>query len=177
MRTNNNRVTEDIPSVMTGFWNEARLSELDFDEIEEIRAGTTCLMDYLHGICTIFALALHDLYGYPVYCLADPYEVEEYGNPALAEDYFPIIHDFCMIGDPFEEGTVYLDCRGAVNHLQLFLEEFRDFFDSFQLLPYSDENLDTVRDRYWKEIGTAVADAHYNNARGYILAHEDQFKL
>ena len=84
--------------ICTGFWVNQDLRDPCFDFLEHVCTGRNSLMEYLHGECTFFALALNDLAGYPMYCLADEDELAERDYPDPSEKIFPLIHDFCHRG-------------------------------------------------------------------------------
>lgn len=161
----------------TGFWTNQNLQDPDFDFLEDVCTGRNTLMDYLHGECTFFALALHDLAGFPVYCIADEDELADRGYPDPAGGKFPLIHDFCVIGDIDRESdsALFLDCRGIIGREQAFLEEFRDFFDGYRIIQYTKEQLDELRTSLWSPASKNHADRYYLEACSYIKHHSQDY--
>ena len=71
---------------------------------------------FLHGSCNLFALALHDEFGYEVYEIRDK------------ENHMR--HVFCK--SLYQGQEVYIDVRGITTDIRECLSEFRnDFYNSF----------------------------------------------
>lgn len=100
----------------TLFWQEKDPG----DALEHIKCAATGsdAQIFLHGVCGIFALALHEEFNYTVTVYAEPVE----------EDYEPIsdriIHIYCQHEDK------YIDVRGITTDKTAFLDEFADFTSS-----------------------------------------------
>lgn len=118
----------------TGYWSNVDLKEPDFLFLQDIvlasaplfgSVGTICLGDYLHGVCSVAALALHNIFGYQILSLYDVNEAKEYGIKSKYGSDFPIIHDFCY--DPKHD--VYIDVRGVISRFDIFISEFDDFIE------------------------------------------------
>lgn|SRR5574344_1001512 len=113
-----------------------------------------CLIDntifdetiFLHGVCGIFAIALHDIKGFDIVELYD--EDKE------------VIHYFC------QNNNKYYDIRGEMSDLKMFLNEFADFFDinkkKFPLVKINDY------DKLQTEIINECGDEFYKDA--YTIA-------
>ena len=80
------------------------------DNSEEVDAGI-----FLHGICGVFALALHDRFGYPI----EHVVVLEEPDDEDAEPYNDLIHIYCVSDNKF------YDVRGCADNEDLFLMNFR----------------------------------------------------
>lgn len=86
---------------------------------------------FLHGVCGIFALMLHDMFGYLIEAVAE-------GN---FDNSFPwqvrLIHIYC------KRGNAYIDVRGAIDDWSDFLSEFSDIADTefAETLPLTAEQL------------------------------------
>ena len=160
--------------IRTGFWINQDLRDPDFECLDEIRTGQNSLMDYLHGWCTFFALALYDLAGFPMYCLADEDEWEERDCPVPAGKNFPLIHDFCVLGG-IDDSALFVDCRGIIGSEQAFLEEFRDFFTDYQLIRYTPEQVQNLKDFLWSPASGCDADQYYLEACNYIKHHLQEY--
>lgn len=79
---------------------------------------------FLHGVCGIFALALHDWFGYGIEHVVAPMEPE--GEFEEEEDNAPVttlVHIYCG-----SEGMLY-DVRGGTSDESAFFEEFSDWID------------------------------------------------
>ena len=74
---------------------------------------------FLHGMCTIFAVALHREFGYSIYMLRDADD-----EPVLDS----LIHIYCIAGDS-KGMRHYVDARGVTASKDAFLDSFEDFFD------------------------------------------------
>lgn len=70
---------------------------------------------FVHGVCGIFALALNERFGYPIYQLLDLRENEDDSEP-----YSQLVHIFCM------EDDNYIDVRGMTDNDKLFFDDFAD---------------------------------------------------
>lgn len=165
--------------IRTGYWVHQNLEDPNFDFLEYAYSGVHDLMEYLHGSCTLFALALHALTGIPMYALVDVDEMEEVGCYDPASPHFPLIHNFCASGDIESEDdpAVFMDCRGAIANERAFLEEFRDFFTGYLLIQYTPEQIETVKKNIWNGYGSSNADQYYEEALGYIKGHIKDFTI
>ena len=72
---------------------------------------------FVHGICGIFALALNNKFGYPIYYIETTEEDDGY-------EYEQLVHIFCM------KDNMYIDIRGMTTEEDSFFVEFNDFLDS-----------------------------------------------
>ena len=63
-----------------GFWEETSDEEImdGLLESQMVSEGIS-LMDYLHGFCSMFTLALHKKFGYPVFQCVSMDELDECG--------------------------------------------------------------------------------------------------
>ena len=119
--------------IRTGFWANVDLDEPDFTFLQDIAlvsgpAMPIHLDDYLHGVCSVAALALHDIFGYQILSLYDVNEAKEYGIKSKYAPGFPIIHDFCY--DP--KHNAFIDVRGVISQFDVFISEFDDFIEDTQ---------------------------------------------
>lgn len=83
-------------------------------------------MLFLHGYCSIFALALHDTYGYQTGWLLDG-ECEDTDCPW---DY-SLLHIFCVKEEAGE--TVFIDVRGCQSDEDTFEIGFDGFVPEYHL--------------------------------------------
>lgn len=87
---------------------------------------------FLHGVCGIFALALHKKFGYDVVVLAEE-------NIEGLDWYDRLIHVFCR------KGSAFIDVRGVTADEEAFLDEFSDFTsrhdECFQIQPQELESV------------------------------------
>lgn len=163
--------------ICTGFWANQDLRDPCFDFLEHVCTGRNSMMEYLHGECTFFALALNDLTGYPMYCLADEDELAERDYPDPSEKIFPLIHDFCVIGDIGSESNpaLFVDCRGIISSEHAFLDEFRDFFTGYRLIRYAPNQIKRLRDFFWSPASKNHASRYYQEACNYIKGHSQSY--
>lgn len=76
--------------------------------------------DFLHGFCYEFALVLNQLYGYEIECILD--ENNE------------LVHAYCIIKN--DNNNVYIDIRGITTDYHLFIKEFDDWIEYFNIPTY-----------------------------------------
>lgn len=110
------KIGKETKVIRTGYWANIDLDEPDFAFLQDIAlvsepAVPIHLGDYLHGVCSVAALALHDIFGYQILSLYDVNEAKEYGIKSKYAPGFPIIHDFCY--DPNHD--VFIDVRGVIS--------------------------------------------------------------
>ena len=118
---------------------------------------------FLHGVCGIFALALHDRFGYKLdWVLDDEYEG---GNPWA--------HLVCSITDS-EDILATVDVRGISDDFELFIDEFADFVDypGVWVSPPSREELEREMIR---EVGAETYKEYYQAAMTIIEEHPDWY--
>ena len=89
------------------FIQRNELNSEDFNFLEEFIIKDFSLLDFLHGYCNYFSLALHNTYGYEVMNLYD------YDKT--------LIHSFCIYKNN------YIDVRGITPNLNEFLIDFEDW--------------------------------------------------
>lgn len=119
--------------IRTGYWANVDLDEPDFTFLQGIMLTSELTMpihldDYLHGVCSVAALALHDIFGYQILSLYDVSEARGSGIESKYSGSFPIIHDFCF--DPKHD--IYIDVRGICSDFDEFISEFDDFIEDPQ---------------------------------------------
>ena len=112
---------------------------------------------FLHGICDIFAEALHRKYGYELH------QVNDEGNY--------LVHAFCTAKKNGK--TVYVDVRGMTTDYEEFICPFDDFFPTEEerkrILPYDAKNLEYYESGYVKEALVAADKMLENNREYYEL--------
>lgn len=167
------RKKKELILAITGFWTGQDFLEPNFEALEAVRVGQYCLMDYLHGWCFAFALALHDVFGFPICLLADTDELGSMENPNPDSPVFPLIHGFCA--KPSPSGVSFLDCRGSIDNEQTFLEEFRDFFTDYIIIKCKPDQIQTIRKRQWYGPESKTARKHYLYALNYVKTHIQDF--
>lgn len=118
--------------IRTGYWANVDLTNPDFDQLcnvvlfpDSSGQNEIVLYDYLHGVCSVAALALHDIFGYQILSLYDVNEAKEYGIKSKYAPGFPIIHDFCYD----QKHDVFIDVRGVISQFDVFVSEFDDFIE------------------------------------------------
>lgn len=142
----------------TLFWND----DDPCTALEQVNIGRR--MDasiFLHGFCAIFALALHETFGYDIKVVAEA----DLDGPWQSR----LIHVYCRDND-----DNYIDVRGITDDEYAFLGEF-DYFssvydnDSFTL----SEN--ELRDFSCRKIPKDEFDWLYGAAQNIINAHRDGY--
>ena len=117
---------------------------------------------FLHGMCTIFAVALHREFGYPIYMLRDADD-----EPVLAS----LIHIYCIAGDS-KGMRHYVDARGVTASKDAFLDSFEDFFD----FPAEQEiQEDEVERLMIEDMGKETYQFFLNCANQLITLHKDYY--
>ena len=112
---------EEYPEADFGFMENERLSEnmvskLVFKSRNSNKVVLLSVMNnysaynFLHGDCNIFAQALHDITGFPIYSIQEP---DWNGN-------YRLVHMYC------ESESGYIDIRGITDDWEEFLAEFKD---------------------------------------------------
>lgn len=126
--------------------------------LEEVDMGRIRASSFLHGFCDIFALALHDAFGYDIEVVVE----EEPGGPWQSR----LVHVYCRdnVGN-------YIDVRGVTNDKDAFRDEFADFLsdsgnDTFAL----SEN--ELRDFSREAVSKEEFDWLYGIARSFIDAYD-----
>lgn len=124
------KIGKETKVIRTGYWANIDLGEPDFTFLQDIALVSEPtvpihLGDYLHGVCSVAALALHDIFGYQILSLYDVNEAKEYGIKSKYAPGFPIIHDFCY--DPKHD--VFIDVRGVISQFDVFVSEFDEFIE------------------------------------------------
>jgi len=110
------------------FIQHKELNSEDYNFLEEITIKNFSLLDFLHGYCNYFSLALHNTYGYEVMNL---YNYDK-----------TLIHSFCIYKNN------YIDIRGITSNLNEFLIDFEDWVttDDFYYKP-SDNIFIRIKDK------------------------------
>lgn len=139
----------------TGFWLTPAIDEAL--ENAHLSTGDESSI-FLHGLCGIFALALHEKFGYELEYIVDKNE-----PPSLAY----LIHVYCHEEDQF------IDIRGQTDDKDTFMAEFEDFFERYVTIPVDVETLaKALTDWTDSETLTRYTDA----ARAFIQAHKDYYE-
>ena len=110
------------------FIQRNELNSEDFNFLEKFTIKNFSLLDFLHGYCNYFSLALHNKYGYEIMNL---YNCDK-----------TLIHSFCTYKKNF------IDIRGITSNLNEFLIDFEDWvtIDDFYYKP-SDNTLLKIKDK------------------------------
>lgn len=158
-------------TIRTAHWIGQDMSDPDFEDLDDAYAGRYRLSEYLHGWCAMFAMALRDVTGMPMFGVADSDELDSRGWPDPGEKGFPLVHAFCM----HEPTMALVDCRGAVSDEKAFLEEFRDFLDAYVVFRYDDAQVEAIRRRLWYGPEKGAARRRYLEAVRYVRNHLDDY--
>lgn len=79
---------------------------------------------YLHGVCGVFALALHDRLGHPIEALLDDSDLPMWGR---------LVHLYCPVKVLGQQG--YADVRGITTSWDEFLEEYAELSNTWERRP------------------------------------------
>lgn len=130
--------------MQTGFYNAGDMDVALFD-LSCAEFPTIDGMMYLHGVCDIFALALHDTYGYEL-CRGMAYDYDVDDNV--------LVHAFCMTVSSNGE-DVFVDIRGCTTDEKLFEDEFSDWEMEYDFsIPREVVHFGLIRDMTKEEFET-----------------------
>lgn len=112
---------------------------------------------FLHGVCGIFALALHEIFGYELFVVAEEPEDWEDANSSWMDR---LVHIYC------QKGEKYIDVRGVTDDKEAFFGEFSDFL-------YGDDEFikltaHSLRDFIIKAMSLEEFEDFYSDARSMI---------
>ncbi len=116
-----------------GFWTDLKdlqdeYPEATFGYLEnELQTHGCTPYTFLHGCCDIFAMVLHEKYGYKL----------EYA------EWLGLVHAYCVAEHNGE--TFYIDVRGISTDYEEFMKEFEDVMDKKKVSLF---RTDTIPDRY-----------------------------
>lgn len=139
----------------------------EFDDpcamLEEIDMGRCRALSFLHGFSYIFALALHDAFGYDIEVVA-----EEGSNGPWQSRW---VHIYCR-----DNAGNYIDIRGVTNDKNVFLDEFADFLsDSGNNVFVLSEN--ELRNFSREAVSKEEFDWLYGTARSFIDAYDYEYQI
>ena len=167
-----------------GFWEQTNDEEIMDGLLEsQMVSEGVFLMDYLHGFCSMFALALHKKFGYPIFRCVSINELDECGfeNYSVRElekisyDNLPLIHDFCVVDNR------YIDVRGITDDGKLFFSSFEDFFineDDLICLELKDGQFyASDNEQYWKNAFGDKYNEMMNGINNWIDTHEHFYHI
>lgn len=123
---------------------------------------------FLHGICGIFAFALHQVKGWPIVSLYNP--DEDKFDYAPNDFLFPVVHLFCA-----PRLGLFADCRGITDSEERFVEEFEDFFTEPAYYEFQEWDYKPFWESARRAMGDDV-DALLAFALDYIQMNADYFK-
>lgn len=167
----------------TGLWRTCPTDDKIVERLEQITLNPQdglLRFDanfFLHGSCGVFALALHDIFGYRLgWLLDDEYNSKDSDDLYASDPYMHIVHIFCVAETP-EYGALFVDVRGMVDNAEMFFREFEDFFEPpVRKPPYSPTEED-LRNWMGLEAGSKTLEQFYRWAREMILRHPDWYKI
>lgn len=110
---------------------------------------------FLHGACGVFALALHEKFGYPIEALLDGT-----GEPL----WDSLVHIYCPVEVHGRQG--YADVRGITTNWDEFQAEFSDLCD----IPNQHASVapDELKRQLLMEMGSETMDQLYREAMELI---------
>lgn len=143
---------------------------------------------FLHGVCGIFALALHDTYGYNIGWILDDEEDDEEDDciPWNLDDkisnksescynpWYHLVHIFCY-HENSKENTVFVDIRGCQTDKSKFEEGFEDFFvePNYEF----DLSYDDLKDKICETMSKETFKEYYDAAIYFIKEGKDIYKI
>ncbi len=105
---------------------------------------------YLHGVCGVFALALHDRLGHPIEALLDDSDLPMWGR---------LVHLYCPVKVLGQQG--YADVRGITTSWDEFLEEYAGLSDTWERRPVDQGEL---REQLFMEMDKDTLEQFYRDA-------------
>lgn len=105
---------------------------------------------YLHGVCGVFALALHDRLGHPIEALLDDSDLPMWGR---------LVHLYCPVKVLGQQG--YADVRGITTSWDEFLEEYAELSDTWERRPVDQGEL---REQLFMEMDKDTLEQFYRDA-------------
>jgi len=104
----------------TGFWNTHGSIDPALANTSIVtKEITTDASAFLYGTCTVFALVLHDRYGYPIECIPDK---------DMTDPLKDLCHVYCIV--PSDDGCrLYADVRGITGSWEDVVAPFEDILD------------------------------------------------
>lgn len=134
----------------------------DYLENFKLPNGKTAAI-YLHGNCEIFAIALNNVFGYPIQYLTD---TTRYAH--TKDKLNTLVHAYCNAN-----GT-YIDVRGVTTDRKTLIEEFEDFFST---PAYIDTSAHGLRDKLFNGMNETEARQEIQIAVDFIRSHMDWYKI
>ncbi len=131
---------------------------------------------FLHGECAVFALVLHDVYGYPVDWVVD----DNYDGTDSPWNH--LVHVYCYVGengtkpDTSEDAVLWMDIRGMTGDPEEFFTEFQDFFD-YPGVWVNPPDLEQMRKQLINDMGEETFIQHCAAAQDFIDEHSDWFEI
>lgn len=119
---------------------------------------------FLHGLCTIFALELHQEFGYPIYML---YSVDD--EPVLDS----LIHVFCQV----EDGAGirhFIDARGVTDSEEAVIRSFGEWYSAPAFKEVAPEELERLN---FADMGNCICDYYRGCARELINRFREYYKI
>ena len=111
---------------------------------------------YLHGVCGVFALALHDRIGHPIEALLDDND-----GPMWSR----LVHLYCPVKVLGQQG--YADVRGITTSWDEFLEEYAELSSTWERQPVDSDEL---REQLLMEMDKDTLEQFYRVAVALIQA-------
>lgn len=149
----------------TLFWT--REDEEPCEALEKVDLGDGLDASiFLHGVCGIFALVLHETFGYEIWVVA--FEPEDWGDEADTWEN-RLVHVYCHKGDR------YVDVRGITDNEDAFFDEFADELygdDEYIEVPASD-----LRDWIFESMSSEEYTFFHNAAMDLIRKHYAEYQV
>lgn len=121
-------------TLRSGFWlyrpdtMEAQMKHFMVRAASGFEAMDTTI--YLHGVCGVFALALHDRFGHSIEALLDDNDLPMWSR---------MVHLYCPVKVLGQQG--YADVRGITTSWDEFLEEYAELRSTWERQPVDPDEL------------------------------------
>ena len=141
-------------TLRSGFWlrkQDVMEAQMKHSMVRTSRGFET--MDatiYLHGVCGVFALVLHDRIGHPIEALLDDNNLPMWSR---------IVHLYCPVKVLGQQG--YADVRGITTSWDKFLEEYAELSGAWERQPV---DADELRDQLLMEMDKETLEQFYCDA-------------
>lgn len=160
---------EDI-QFESGFW--CQWKNRDHGDMQHLLRSVPSIMngkavmvyasDFLHGVCGIFALALHDQFGYPINALQWIDDEDDIPPDSVWDG---LVHIYCPVRIFDQDG--WADVRGITTNWAEFCKEFDD---PNAMRVYADVNPAELRADLLKDMDAQSFETYYAKAIGLIKA-------
>ena len=140
-----------------GFWNHSGISWQDLKNEPSAEGHTP--YDFLHGCCDVFAIILHEKYGYSL----------EY------VEWLGLVHAYCVAKHDNRE--YYIDVRGVCSDYNTFFKEFDVFGVQGKAKVYRIDNKKDIPSQFLYSEKAWQDMSDYRKAAENIISRYDYYAL